>query len=97
MTERVAGDWTIEEYGDDECPSLVIHKDTKYRVCFMATPGSKGDPEKIEADAKLIIAAPDFYEAAALMIAAEDSGGDLWWRGFEKLKAAFNKAGGERP
>lgn len=55
--------WTIEEYGDDECPALVIHKDTGSRVCFMATPGSRGDPEQIEADAHLIAAAPEMYEA----------------------------------
>jgi hypothetical protein len=53
------GPWTIKEYGDDDAPALVIHKDTETRVCFMATPGSHGDPAKIEADARLIVAAPD--------------------------------------
>jgi len=57
------GPWTIEEYGDDETPSLVIHKDTENRVCFMATPGSRSDPKKIEADARLIAAAPDLLAA----------------------------------
>ena len=52
------GPWTIEEYGDDDAPALVIHKDTETRVCFMATPGSHGDPAKIEADARLIVEAP---------------------------------------
>jgi hypothetical protein len=55
--------WTIEEYGDDECPSLVIHKDTESRVCFMATPGSHGDPAVITANAHLIAAAPDLLAA----------------------------------
>lgn len=61
------GPWTIEEYGDDETPALVIHKDSQSRVCFMATPGSHGDPKKIEADARLIAAAPDMHAYCLLM------------------------------
>ncbi len=57
------GPWTIEEYGDDETPTLVVHRgETKNRICFMATPGSHGDPAMIEADAHLIAAAPDLLE-----------------------------------
>lgn len=58
MADHTPGPWTIEEYGDDEAPALVIHKDTETRICFMATPGSHGDPARIEADALLITAAP---------------------------------------
>lgn len=65
------GPWTIEEYGDDDAPSLVIHKDTETRVCFMATPGSHGDPAAIEEDARLIAAAPEML--AALKNAIEQS------------------------
>jgi hypothetical protein len=55
--------WTIEEYGDDEAPTLVIHRgQTENRICFMATPGSHGDPAIIEADAHLIAAAPDLLQ-----------------------------------
>jgi len=57
------GPWTVEEYGDDETPSLVIHKDTESRICFLATPGSHGDPAIIEANAHLIAAAPDLLAA----------------------------------
>lgn len=58
------GPWTIEPYGDDETPNLVIHRgETENRICFMATPGSHGDPAMIEADAKLIAAAPDMLAA----------------------------------
>ena len=53
--------WTIEEYGDDETPNLVIHKDSETRICFMATPGSHGDPAIIEANAHLIAAAPEMF------------------------------------
>ncbi len=59
MTQHTPGPWTIEEYGDDDAPALVIHKDSETRVCFMATAGSHGDPAKIEADARLIAAAPE--------------------------------------
>lgn len=69
--KHTPGPWTIENYGDDDCPTLVIHKDTESRVCFMATPGSHGDPAVIEADARLICAAPDLLEAALMLEAAE--------------------------
>lgn len=49
------------------------------------------------ANAKAIAATPDFMEAAAMMTASEQSGGTMWWRGFEMLKAAYKKAGGEFP
>lgn len=50
-----------------------------------------------DANAQIIIAATDFYDAAMTMAHAEDSGGDAWWRGFEALKAALKKAGGQFP
>lgn len=50
-----------------------------------------------KANAAVIASAPDFYEAAMVMACAEDGGGDAWWRGFEMLKAALKKAGGEFP
>ena len=63
--------WTIEEYGDHDAPNLVIHKDSESRICFMATPGSHGDPAIIEANAHLICAAPDLLEACQLLEKAE--------------------------
>ena len=71
MPKYTPGPWTIEDYGDDETPSLVIHKDSESRVCFLATPGSHGDPAKIEANAHLIAAAPDLLEAALILEDAE--------------------------
>ena len=60
-------------------------------------PNPSGQDPKVERDAnaRLIAAAPDYDEAADLMIAAEQSGGDLWWKGFEMLKAAHAKARGQ--
>lgn len=60
--------WTVEEYGDEDAPALVIHRDSETRVCFMAAPGSHGDPAKIEADARLITAAPDGLLLANLVV-----------------------------
>lgn len=63
MSKHTPGPWTIEEYGDGDLPALAIHKDSETRVCFMATPGSHGDPATIAADARLIAAAPDLLAA----------------------------------
>src|ERR1017187_789430 len=68
---QTLGPWTIEEYGDHDAPNLVIYKDSESRICFMATPGSHGDPAIIEANARLICAAPDLLEAAQLLEKAE--------------------------
>lgn len=59
----------------------------------------KWDDAKViqDANAQAICAVPDFMEAARLMTAAEQSGGDMWWKGFAMLKAAYKKAGGEFP
>lgn len=62
MSEHTPGPWTVIEYGDEEAPNLVIHSQGEMRVCFMATPGSNGDPAMIAADARLIAAAPVMLE-----------------------------------
>ena len=74
------GPWTIEKYGNDETPSLVIHKDSESRVCFMATPGSRGDPARIEADARLITAAPDMLAELRKAIILADDAADAFRR-----------------
>jgi len=56
------GPWTVVPYGDGD--SLVVHSDNEHRVCFMSTPGeSPGAMQKIKANAQLISASPDMYEA----------------------------------
>jgi hypothetical protein len=89
------GPWTVEEYGDDETPALVIHRDSESRVCFMATPGSHGDPAMIEANAHLIAAAPDMLAALKSVAGAtiddlHDGCSPLW----EEVEAAIAKAEG---
>ena len=63
MTKHTPGPWTIVPYGDGD--SLVIHADqSEWRICFMATPGaSPGAMGRIEANARLIAAAPEMLEA----------------------------------
>jgi len=63
MAQHTPGPWTIVPYGDGD--SLVIHADeSEWRICFMATPGqSPGAMDRIEANARLVAAAPDMLEA----------------------------------
>lgn len=106
MTGYTKGPWTVERYGDGD--SLVIHSNHVNRVCFMATPGSHGDPATIAADARLIAAAPELYEAlkGLLNIVAESRGIDGFhlngnvaeWGEFEEVEsanAAIAKATGD--
>lgn len=90
--KHTSGPWTVEEYGDDEAPSLVIHNGSETRVCFMATPGSHGDPARIEANARLIAAAPELYEALRLMV--EINGGLGASAATKRAQAALAKAEG---
>ena len=57
------GPWKVVPYGDGD--SLVIsERDDNWRICFMATPGESPDAwEKIKANARVIAASPDLYEA----------------------------------
>ena len=64
MGERAhtPGPWTVREYGDGD--SLVVHAGEDWRICFMATPGSSPNATpRIEANARLISAAPDMFDA----------------------------------
>lgn len=63
MSGPTPGPWTVEEYGDEDCPELVIHSDSENCICFMATPGSHGYPANIAANARLIAASPDLLIA----------------------------------
>lgn len=87
MSEHTPGPWTIQEYGDDEAPALVIHMDTETRVCFMATPGSHGDPARIEADALLISAAPDLLAACKDALGAFENNNAIDWGDLERAIA----------
>jgi len=62
MTAHTKGPWTIVPYGDGD--SLVIHSSDENRVCFMATHGgTQSQWERIQANARLIAAAPELYGA----------------------------------
>jgi hypothetical protein len=75
MSKHTPAPWTIEEYGDDDTPTLVIHRgETENRICFMATPGSQGDPAMITANAHLIASAPDLLTALIQIASFDDEG-----------------------
>lgn len=99
------GPWKIVSYGDGD--NLVIcEQDDTWRICFMATPGgSPGAMAKIEANARLIAAAPELYEALALFVAEYvelvESGDAGFWDAEKESKviiarAALAKARGEQ-
>jgi len=94
MSDYTPGPWTVEDYGDDETPVLVVHKDTESRVCFMATPGSNGDPAIIAADARLIAAAPDLLDAIDQAIDDFGDGHCVCENTKQKMRAAMAKATG---
>lgn len=73
MSKHTPGEWTVERYGDGNL--RVIHSDSMSRICFMATPGSHGDPAMIEADAALIAAAPSLLDALQELADAADEVG----------------------
>ena len=79
MAKHTPGPWTIEEYGDEDAPTLVIHRDSETRICFMATSGAHGDPAKIEADARLIAAAPDLLGACQMALGAFEKNHAIDW------------------
>lgn len=61
------GPWVVTPYGDGD--SLVIHSGDEWRVCFMATPGdSPGAMARIEANARLIAAAPELAEVVETLL-----------------------------
>ena len=95
MTSHTPGPWSIYDYGEEEAPTLVIHKDSNTRVCFLATPGSHGDPARIECDAHLIAAAPDLLDACRVALGWMTGGMDGDWRDCnpqELLRSAITKA-----
>ena len=63
------GPWSIVPYGDGS--SLVIHSDEDNRVCFMATASSDrpSSHASIRANARLIAAAPELFEALRELVA----------------------------
>jgi hypothetical protein len=58
------GPWHQVRHEDSDSILICTAPDGHWRICFMATPGdSPGAMQHIEADANLISAAPEMYEA----------------------------------
>ena len=88
--------WHVVPYGDGD--QLVVCSDVagNWRICFMATHGgSPSSWQKIQAEADLIAAAPELYEALhAVML--EFGPGTMSDAAFEAANAALSKARGEQ-
>lgn len=88
MGSHVPGPWFTPDG-----VSIRVKKDGRAVAVVCTMRGAYQDSD----NARTLAAAADFYEAAELMISTEQSGGDLWWKGFDMLKAAFKKSGGVFP
>lgn len=93
------GPWSVVEYGDGD--GLAVHDSRgDWRVCFMATPGKDGDFEVIEANAHLIAAVPELYEALGEVMEWVNGWSPFdidpeWAATKAKVTAAIAKARGE--
>lgn len=64
QTKHTPGPWHVVPYGDGNALVICTEPDGNWRICFLATPGdSSGAWETINADARLISAAPEMLEA----------------------------------
>lgn len=89
------GPWHVVPYGDGDQLVVCSDVDGNWRICFMATHGgSRSSWEKIQAEADLIAAAPELYDALyAVML--EFGPGTMSDAAFEAANAALAKARGE--
>lgn len=86
--------WHVVEYGDGDQLVVCSDVDGNWRICFMATHGgSRASWGKIQAEANLIAAAPDLYQALAGLLHQEEHGDNAL--DFTDAKAALAKARGE--
>lgn len=98
MSKHTPGPWAVVEYGNWDAPTFAVHSSKGMRVCFMATPGSHGDPEMIEADAHLIAAAPELLAIGKKLLDKFDSATKsvTQWDA-DELRDAIAKAEGQTP
>ena len=84
------GPWRAD-YLDQHGQRVVKGEHIEIATCWHHSVGAI--EREMEANAKLISAAPDFVAGIEQMLAYEQAGGEGWWKGWEMLKAAYAKAG----
>lgn len=96
MLEKITpGPWHVVEYGDGDALVVCSDQQGNWRVAFMATHGGSATHwEKIQADAALIAAAPDLYQAL-YDVMQRFGPGTLNQGLFERACEALAKARGE--
>ena len=101
MSAHTPAPWFVVPYGDGD--SLVICKDDagNARIAFMATPGCRDSVSRkrtwreIQANARLIAAAPALLKALEGLYGAIDSCVELTPRTLDKARAAIAAATGD--
>lgn len=88
--QHTPGPWKVEGRYRGQNPSeTYIGSPTTYPIFTILC----GTAER-DANARLIAAAPDYFDGVERMLAFETSGGDGWWKAWEMVKAAHAKAKG---
>lgn len=103
-TKFTPGNWVVVPYGDGD-QLVICSDDENWRVAFMATPGaSPGAMTKIRADANLLSASKELYEALNRIVEFEGYHGDnvaidlkTWKSAIEAARSALAKASGASP
>jgi hypothetical protein len=94
-TKFTPGPWTWDFDRDDEQNAIVwLESDDNMRVCFLAHCAKVSETH---ANAALIAAAPDLYEALAAIVDHETNKRDFftWGKKVDAATAALKKARGE--
>ena len=101
-TRHTPGPWQVSAGAVDN-PRLIVENDLGLPVCAMSLRGVQGDLNVMEANARLIAAAPDLLEALIEIRAylskcpphGEDITGTEWGRVMDLSGVALNRAEGK--
>jgi hypothetical protein len=104
MNEHTEGPWEVVPNHDAyvKRPGLVQHRIDQVGglsglavALVIADCPSLTETGQAEANARLMAASPNYYEAMETMLANKQCGGDGWREGWDALKVAHARAKGE--